>query len=86
MTPLTKEQAREKCLVGWNIRCNFCGSYGAEWVSNQRPGWGDLAMCPAHKKEIEDELHRHAVAMERLRNINFEQDIPEPYHGPQVWD
>lgn len=84
--PLTREQAREFRLPGWNLRCNLCGSYGGQWVTNGRPGWGDLALCESHRLEYYLEEERHRNEMSRLRKINFEQDIPKPYHGPQVWD
>lgn len=71
---MNKEEAKSKCLPGWNIRCNLCGSYPAEWVRGERPGWGSLALCPQHKAELIAEKDRHANEMKRLRTINFEQD------------
>lgn len=71
---MTREEARRLCLSGWNIRCNRCGSYGAEWVRDMRPGWGSLALCPRHADELRDELDRHSTAMQALAQINFEQD------------
>ena len=68
-----KVEAREKYVLGWNIRCNLCGTYGAEWIRGERPGWGALALCPAHKAELLRERYRHGKEMKRLRTINFEQ-------------
>lgn len=73
---LTKEQAKEKGVLKWNIRCNLCGSYGADWLSSERPGWGSLALCPEHAVELQAEKNRHDAEMRRLRTINFEQEIP----------
>lgn len=70
----TLEQANELCLPGWNLRCNRCGSYGADWMPNERPGWGCLALCPPHKRELVDEHVRHKLALEVLRRVDFEQD------------
>ena len=85
---MTKEEARNKNLIGWNLKCNLCGEYPATWneSSNSRPGWGFLALCEKHMKEYDDEEDRHRKEMYRLRKINFEQDASGPYHGPQVWD
>lgn len=74
---LSKEEAKAKGVLGWNIRCNLCGSYGAEWVRGERPGWGSLALCPKCKAELIAEKDRHAKEMSRLRTINFEQGIGE---------
>lgn len=71
----TKEEARKLHLPGWNIRCNLCGDYGADWIPNERPGWGSLCLCDRHKQELNDERRRHNAEMRRLRTINFEQDI-----------
>lgn len=73
---LTEDEARERNVSGWNIRCNLCGSYGAIWVPGQRSGWGSLCLCPTHRGELEAELHRHDAEMARLRTINFEQRVP----------
>jgi hypothetical protein len=75
---LTMEQSRERGGPGWNLRCNRCGTYGAEWVPNERPGWGSLALCPAHCAELEAEHERHRLALLELRAVNFEQRRPEP--------
>jgi hypothetical protein len=77
MTVLSKEQAREQALPGWNIRCNLCGSYGASWLMKARPGWGALALCPTHREEYLAELARHDKAIATLSVINFEQDRGE---------
>lgn len=71
---MNKEEAKLKCVCGWNLRCNLCGSYGAEWVRGERPNWGSLALCSIHKAELIAEKNRHADEMNRLRIINFEQD------------
>ena len=75
---LTKKEARERCLLGWNLRCNLCGSYGALWINEARPGWGALALCPEHKQEWHDEQIRHSKEVSRLRTINFEQEDRRP--------
>jgi hypothetical protein len=71
--PLTVEEALDFGLHGWNLRCNRCGSYGAEWMSDQRPGWGALAVCPPHRDELRAELRRHHEALQGLREVNFHQ-------------
>lgn len=71
--------ARTNGALGWNLRCNRCGSYGATWTkTDERPGWGALALCPPHKQELADEHQRHAAALRRLRLVNFEQPPPQP--------
>jgi hypothetical protein len=72
---ISREEAKSKILMGWNIRCNLCGDYGADWVPNARPGWGSLALCPTHKKEYDAEIRRHGDELLRIGKINFEQDI-----------
>lgn len=72
--PLTREEAKERRIRGWNLRCNHCGSYGATWHPDMRPGWGALALCPGHSEELGREQARHATEMERLTQVNFEQD------------
>lgn len=77
MPILTLEQAlTSPVALGWNLRCNLCGSHGAEWFVGQRPGWGSLALCPEHAAELKKELERHDAEMRRLRTINFEQLYP----------
>ena len=71
---ISKEEAKRKCLLGWNIRCNYCGSYGAGWVKGKRPGFGSLAFCPEHMKQFMNEQQRHQVELRRLKTIYFEQD------------
>lgn len=75
---LTKDEARRLALNGWNLRCNLCGSYGARWLTGERPGWGSLALCEHHAHELHVEKQRHDKEMRRLRTINFEQDIQRP--------
>lgn len=71
---LSREQARDAGLLGWNIRCNRCGSYGADWLPGERPGYGSLALCPTHAAELRAEHARHREALSLLRRVNFEQD------------
>lgn len=71
--PLTIEEALDFGLLGSNLRCNRCGSFGAEWIPNQRPGWGSLALCPPHRDELKTELRRHEQALRELRTVAFEQ-------------
>ena len=73
VTPLTRDEAREQGLSGWNVRCNRCGSYGASWHSGRRPGWGDLALCKPHSIELAEELERHEKAMRVLCEVQFDQ-------------
>ena len=74
-------EARALHLPGWNLRCNLCGEHPADWIPDQRPGWGALALCDQHKAELASELTRHSEEMKRLRTINFEQlrawEIPD---------
>lgn len=74
MRPLTVEEALDFGLLGWNIRCNRCGSYGAQWLPGQRPGWGALALCPPHRDELHAEVRRHEGALRALRAVAFEQE------------
>ena len=67
------EEAKKACLPGWNLRCNLCGAHPAEWIRNERPGWGSLALCPKHAEKLRNEKYRHEKEMKRLRTINFEQ-------------
>lgn len=73
MASVTLEEALARDAPGWNIRCNLCGSHGARWIQNQRPGWGSLCLCPTHERELNEELARHTNAMIKFRTINFEQ-------------
>jgi hypothetical protein len=57
-------------MVGWNIRCNHCGKFGAAWIPAGRVS---LALCPEHCAEWEAEQQRHAAEISRLAKINFEQ-------------
>ena len=81
----TREQAKKMELSGYNIRCNLCGNYGADWISEQRPNWGCLALCEVHKNELQNEIKRHNNEMSRLRTINFEQDIPKKIGLPDYY-
>lgn len=71
--PRSMEEAREQKLFGWNIRCNYCGDYGARWLPGQRPNWGSLCLCKKHEHELDEEMSRHHKEMKRLRTINYEQ-------------
>jgi hypothetical protein len=79
--PLTMEQALQRGMLGWSVRCNRCGSYGAEWLPNERPGWGSLALCPEHTRELRDETARHYRALQTLRAVNFEQEWDRAEHS-----
>ena len=57
-----------------NLRCNRCGEYGASWYNNERPGWGSLALCNKHARELDDEYKRHYEALKPMRVVNFEQE------------
>lgn len=70
----TPEAAADAGLIGWNLRCNRCGGYGATWVLNMRPGWGDLALCYPHEKELYAVQRRHANELAAVTAVNFEQD------------
>ena len=59
------------------LRCNLCGSYDAEWIYGERPGFGALALCPKHKAELIAEKERHDREISRLRTINYEQHEPK---------
>ena len=67
--PLSIEEALDFGVQGWNLRCNRCGSYGALWHAGERPGWGDLALCVTHSKE----LTQLKNALNELRQVKFEQ-------------
>jgi len=71
---MTRDEAKAKGLPGWNLRCNYCGEYPADWFESERPGWGALALCAKHGDELKKEQARHAKEMDRLRTINFEQE------------
>lgn len=70
----TPEEATEAHRVGWNLRCNSCGGYGADWIPGMRPGWGSLALCYPHKRELEQMQRRHANELRTLTTVKFEQD------------
>jgi hypothetical protein len=74
MRPWSLQEAQAAARQGWNIRCNRCGSYGARWWRNGRPGWGALALCPLDALELEAELRRHTETLRRLLAVNYEQD------------
>jgi hypothetical protein len=73
---MTEEDARAACVMGHNLRCNACGSWGADWTEQyERPGWGCLALCPEDMRALNDEHARHAAALQELRRVRFEQPI-----------
>jgi hypothetical protein len=69
----TAEEAAEAGRMGWNLRCNNCGGYGATWIPKMRPGWGALALCYPHKSELEAMQRRHAAELAALTTVQFEQ-------------
>jgi|1185.fasta_scaffold873829_2 hypothetical protein len=77
----TPEDARDlpsAPMPGWNLRCNRCGTFGADWVPNERPGWGSLALCSADAAELAAEHRRHWRALADLRSVNYEQPVGKP--------
>ncbi len=76
--PIDRERARRLAglpghgITGWNIRCNKCGSYGAEWRFGLLPGYG--AFCPTHTAQWNEEMRRHTAAKRDLMEVKFEQD------------
>jgi hypothetical protein len=69
----TAEEAREAHRVGWNLRCNSCGLYGATWIPKMRPDWGSLALCYPHEKELYAMQRRHADELRTLTAVRYEQ-------------
>lgn len=67
---ITMDEARERELPGWNIRCNRCGDYGAEWLRGERPGWGALALCPICAAVFK----MAKKALDELRVVRYEQE------------
>lgn len=80
----TAEEARAAAVLGWNLRCNRCGQYGATWIPKMRPGWGSLALCRPHAVELDAEQNRHGHAMRALVAVNFEQDRRPPLTPARV--
>ncbi|MDI9887330.1 MULTISPECIES: hypothetical protein [Streptomyces] len=70
----TPEEAAQAGLIGWNLRCNSCGGYGATWIPGMRPGWGALALCYPHEKALQAMQRRHAEELKALTAVHFEQD------------
>lgn len=70
----TDREAADAGRMGWNLRCNSCGGYGAAWVPNMRPGWGSLALCYPHEQELQAMQRRHADELAALTTVNYEQD------------
>jgi len=72
----TADDAKAVPVSGWNLRCNRCGSFGANWIPNEQPGWRALALCPDDASELTEEHQRHIEALLALRAVNFEQPAP----------
>ena len=75
----SKEKAKELGIMGWNIRCNLCGDFGARWIHRihgepARRGFGALALCPLHAHDLAAERERHAGRLIELTRVNFEQE------------
>ncbi|MGW3383284.1 hypothetical protein ACWDCO_24250 [Streptomyces albogriseolus] len=70
----TADEAAAAGRMGWNLRCNSCGGYGATWIPGMRPGWGALALCHPHKAALEAMQRRHAQELSALTTIRFEQN------------
>lgn len=76
---ISKEEAKKLRLDGWNIRCNYCGNYGAKWMHTimgapARREWGALALCPEHYKKIQEAVKALQDTLSTYRKINFEQE------------
>lgn len=70
----TAEEAARAGRMGWNLRCNYCGGYGASWIRGMRPGWGALALCHPHGAELNQMRNRHQSELAALTSVYFEQD------------
>jgi len=70
----TAEEAATTGRIGWNLRCNNCGGYGATWIPGMRPGWGALALCNPDAKALQAMQLRHSAELKALTVVNFEQD------------
>lgn len=70
----TAEEAADAHRIGWNLRCNNCGGYGATWIPKMRPGWGSLALCHPDRTALESMQRRHADELATLTTVHFEQD------------
>jgi len=70
----TTEEAREAGRNGWNLRCNRCGGYGAQWIPGARRGWGALALCHPEAEEYFQMMRRHDNELSFYTTVNFEQD------------
>jgi hypothetical protein len=73
---LAEKEAREGLVFGWNLRCNVCGSYGATWQDRvldkpARPKWGALALCPFHKKRLNDTVLEFQAELSQMQVVNF---------------
>jgi hypothetical protein len=69
----TAEEAAAAGVIGWNLRCNRCGGFGATWIPKMRPGWGSLALCYPHADELTKLQRRHADELKAATAVNFEQ-------------
>lgn len=82
----TREAAREAGVLGWNLRCNRCGWWGAYWFQGMRPRWGCLALCGPDAAALREEIRRHKRAMATLAKVDFEQPIERAPQGVGVHD
>lgn len=73
----TPDLARWAGLRGWNLRCNACGLWGANWtrIGGLRRS---LALCESDMAALVAEVKRHEEAMRRLTEVRFPQPIPAP--------
>lgn len=81
--PLTLEEALDFGLLGWNLRCGRCGSFGAEWIQQVGRMGNTMAFCPPHRDEIRAEQRRHTEAMHALTAERFRQ--PPQHEVDQAW-
>ena len=70
---MNMREARAAFLPGWNLRCNLCGEYPANWIADMRPGIGALALCDQHRLELEKIQDDYKKSLEKFRLIKFEQ-------------
>jgi hypothetical protein len=87
--PVTRRRAREGPVTGHNLRCSFCGSYGASWVADPPEG-GSLRgsatpLCPVHREIVLSAIDAGRRTEEELRRPRFQQDpsCPECGHHPR---
>lgn len=68
----TKNEAHEAGLMGWMMRCNRCGTYGASIYNGEAEDGSPLRLCPLHARELKDEYKRHRKALKVLREKNYD--------------